>query len=316
MWDWELLKNGSCQHQYKVFEQYKNESFQFTHVITHGTEKDLFYLHNHAMYELVYCLSGNVAYMAEGVRYALEPGSLLIIGPTVLHRLFVCSDAPFERYILYINYLDKASPLSSLITACQPPIGKDRIGSAYYSAQDMAELSADFERIIRVCQSDKDKIKGLTPNYVQSLLSDLLIICEGKKPAASSVGDCTTSNMLVQYINANYFKDITLQDIADRFFLSKDYCNRLFKKTTGVTIMQYVLYNRIFCAKQLLAKGCSAVETAQRVGFSDYSSFFRAYRKITGRSPRDDYRLAEDISQPPEELMQKEEQIEVLRAYH
>ena len=53
MWDWELLKKGSGQFHYQIIGQYGNEDFQYTHVISYGSEEDEFYLHNHSMYELV-----------------------------------------------------------------------------------------------------------------------------------------------------------------------------------------------------------------------------------------------------------------------
>ena len=60
-----------------------------------------------------------------------------------------------------------------------------------------------------------------------------------------------------------------------------------------MSVMQYVAYNRVLYARQLLAQGMGAAEAAREVGFSDYSSFYRSYRKVTGRSPRADYRAME-----------------------
>ena len=60
-----------------------------------------------------------------------------------------------------------------------------------------------------------------------------------------------------------------------------------------MTIVQYIIYNRILLARQLLSNGISAGEAAERIGFKDYSSFYRNYRKITGRKPQDDYQPSE-----------------------
>ena len=55
--------------------------------------------------------------------------------------------------------------------------------------------------------------------------------------------------------------------------------------------MQYIIYSRVLYAKQLLAEGVPAVEASTRVGFADYSNFYRSYRKVTGRTPSEDYRI-------------------------
>lgn len=299
MWDWELLKNGSSRHSYEIVGQYRHEDFQYTHAISHGTDQDEYCLHNHAMYELVYCLSGDAVYMAEGVRYKLEADGLLIISPAVPHKLFICSDKPFERHILYIYYIGKSNALSGLITSCQRPMGDKRMGSAYYGPEAVRGLRHLLTDMSNACRSGEEDVRALVPCFAQALLSEMLMDIREKTPRLFSVGSCKTSDALLSYISQNFAGDISLQTIADRFFLSKDYCNRLFRKTTGMTVMQYVLHSRVLYAKQLLADGVAASEVAKRVGFTDYSSFYRVYKKITGRIPRDDYRIAEDILETP-----------------
>ena len=98
---------------------------------------------------------------------------------------------------------------------------------------------------------------------------------------------------LIEYLSQNFTKNLSLQSIANTFHLSKDYCNRLFHDATGMTVMQYILYNRILLARQLLMNGASAADVARQVGYSDYSSFYRAYHKVTGRSPSDDREIPE-----------------------
>ena len=86
MWDWELIKSGSSQGRYEVLVQYTHEDFHYAHAISYDTEQNEYCLHNHALYELVYCVRGDVIYQAEGVRYQMEPHSLLLLAPAVLHK--------------------------------------------------------------------------------------------------------------------------------------------------------------------------------------------------------------------------------------
>ncbi len=296
MWDWELLKNGSGDHTYEIITHYKDENFQYTHAISHGTPQDDYCLHSHSLYEVVFCIQGDVIYLAEGNRYSLEPGSLLILSPAVPHKLFICSEKPFERHTLYINYAGNASRLSAMMAQCQHPIGNQEIGSAYYEPADVSTLRADFEKISVTAGSENQTIKALTPVFAQAMLADLMIAIDGKKPTYFTHSLSKTTDRLMLYLSSNCTRPLTLQDIADTFSVSRDYCNRLFHKAVGMSVMQYVIYCRVLNAKQLLADGVPAAEAAVRSGFSDYSNFYRAYRKITGRTPSADYEIA---STPP-----------------
>ena len=300
MWDWELLKNGSGKHHYEIISRFGNEDFQYTHAISYGTQEDEFCLHNHAMYELVYCLCGNVVYLAEGVQYPLEPDSLLIINPTVPHKLFICSDVPFERHIIYIYYACGVSQMAGLIARCQPPLVPKHIGSAYYPPKDVSGLRHLMTCMSQASSSPDPSVQALTVILAQAMVAELAMIMWNKQPAKYSEGTSKTVDTLLTYLSQNYNHNLTLRGIADTFHLSKDYCNRLFRSATGMTVMQYIMYSRVLHAKQLLAEGTPATETAKMVGYGDYSSFFRAYRKITGRTPRDDHEIPETMLTPPE----------------
>ena len=300
MWDWELLKNGSGKHRYEIIAQAGNEEYQYTHAVSYGGLEDEFCLHNHAMYEMVYCVGGDAVYLAEGEKYTLEPGGLLLIGPTVPHKLFIRSDTPFERHILYIYSIVGSSQMASHLSKSMPPVGSQRIGSAYYPPKDAQCLLRTLEQISDTARSPDGRIQSLVPIFAQTLAAELSIIFWSRKPEKTSQGTSKTVDTLLSFLGQNFSEQLTLQGIADIFHLSKDYCNRLFHTATGMTVMQYVRYLRVLHAKQLLAQGMPATAAADAVGFNDYSSFFRAYRSLTGRSPSDDSELAEAILEAPE----------------
>lgn len=291
MWDWELLKKGSGQFHYQIIGQYGNEDFQYTHVISYGSEEDEFYLHNHSMYELVYCIRGDAVYQVDGVRYVVEPNSLLVINPTAPHRMFICSSSPLERHILYIYYAGNTSPLSSLIGKLPHNSDGKRFSSMYFSPQKVEKIDVFYQRLSMVCRSKDNVIRDLVPFFAQSLTAQLLAIMYEQKPSQFSVGTSRTVDTLLTYLNKNFTQNLSLAEIAERFNLSKDYCNRIFRNATGMTVMQYIIYSRVLYAKQLLAEGVPAVEASTRVGFADYSNFYRSYRKVTGRTPSEDYRI-------------------------
>jgi AraC-like DNA-binding protein len=88
-------------------------------------------------------------------------------------------------------------------------------------------------------------------------------------------------------VSSQHDEKITLEQTAKRFFISKYYLCHLFRKHTGVTVLSYLNSKRIALAQHLIASGEPPTEVAYRVGFQDYSTFYRAYKKATGRAPTD-----------------------------
>ncbi|MCU6791096.1 response regulator [Paenibacillus sp. WQ 127069] len=93
---------------------------------------------------------------------------------------------------------------------------------------------------------------------------------------------------LLQYIHANYAKDITLNEIADRMGFSLIYTSQLFKKEVGVSFITYLTQYRIEKARELLASGHYKVyEVSSMVGYQTVQYFSKTFKKVTGLSPGD-----------------------------
>ncbi|GIP21965.1 response regulator [Paenibacillus sp. J22TS3] len=96
-----------------------------------------------------------------------------------------------------------------------------------------------------------------------------------------------------QYIYANYDKEITLQHIADRFFISRENVSRKFKQVSNENLSDYLANLRIDKAKQLLrSSGMRLSQISAMVGFQDEKYFSRVFKKVTGMTPRE-YRNSE-----------------------
>ena len=92
---------------------------------------------------------------------------------------------------------------------------------------------------------------------------------------------------ILSYLRTNINSKITLDDISKLTFFSAIYCDTVFKRDTGCSIIDYLLDMRIEEAKKLLCEGAlSFQEISESVGFNDYNYFSRVFKARSGYSPR------------------------------
>ena len=89
----------------------------------------------------------------------------------------------------------------------------------------------------------------------------------------------------LSYINENLSRELSVDALAERVYLSRYHFMRLFKAQTGMTVHAYVRQKRLIQAARLIREGQSAARAAAESGFADYSAFHRAFRESFGISP-------------------------------
>ncbi len=97
----------------------------------------------------------------------------------------------------------------------------------------------------------------------------------------------------IDFIEKNYRKDISLEDVSNEVFLNAVYFSRLFKQQTGENFTDYLTRVRMEKAKQLVRQGkYKTYEISDMVGYSSSKYFSRVFKLYTGHAPKDYMRLA------------------------
>jgi two-component system response regulator YesN len=95
-----------------------------------------------------------------------------------------------------------------------------------------------------------------------------------------------TVNSILQYVNENFYKGISIQSISQKFYVNPNYISQLFKKAVGSNFIEYLVKLRIDYACRLLKESDYAIQTiSEKVGYNDYFYFTRAFKKMTGKTP-------------------------------
>ena len=90
----------------------------------------------------------------------------------------------------------------------------------------------------------------------------------------------------VDYINALYMKDISVEGIADMLNMDRRYLTRIFKEKMGKSVQEYIIEVRMEHARELLHRGVSVTLAAELVGYPDPFNFSKMFRKTFGESPK------------------------------
>ena len=97
-----------------------------------------------------------------------------------------------------------------------------------------------------------------------------------------------TRPFVVKYINSHLHELLTVEQIAKAFYLSRSQLNRLFHKRIGSSVYQYIQLKRLIEARLMLKAGRNPGDVARACGYTDYSCFYKAYRKYFGAAPYGD----------------------------
>ena len=92
---------------------------------------------------------------------------------------------------------------------------------------------------------------------------------------------------VLKYITRHLEEDLSVDALAKQFYLSRYYLMHRFKAVTGYTIHQYVSQKRLLRAGELIRQGVPVMKAAEQAGFSDYSTFLRAFQNTFHMSPRE-----------------------------
>ena len=89
------------------------------------------------------------------------------------------------------------------------------------------------------------------------------------------------------YIEDHLEEDLTLEKLAAAFYVSKYHIAHVFKDSTGLSVHQYIMKKRLFACKNAIPDCENISDVYLQFGFKDYSSFYRAFKKEFGISPKE-----------------------------
>jgi len=245
--------------------------------------------HLHDEYEIFIFLSGGVRYFIEKNSYDLVPGDILLMRPGEIHKATFTSNETYERIVcnFSVDLLEQFADIGSSLAHCyqnRPHGEKNRLNS---TEDEKSELIASFEKMVILNTYPQPwNVQLMIAMFLEAMVKINRIFADETRHSVNHLQHRKLKPIL-EYIDANLDGNLSLDALEKKFYITGSYLCQIFKQTTGSTLHEYIIYKRISRAKQLLLKGDSAANASFKCGFSDYSNFVRAFRKVTGYSPRE-----------------------------
>lgn len=247
-----------------------------------------FACHCHSVYEVYYFISGDCDIMIEGKVYKLKPHSLILLAPGVMHGIQVNSTDDYVRDVIYIMTKDVIPERLHMLTGMIPDIRKNPNKAFIYEHAEDFGLDQFYYNVHKMKFETKEMRDLLEPVFIEALIAQINLLCLTLKSTKEEIKTDDRINEIVHYINVHLTEPLSLDQLSNQFFISKNYLNKLFKQYLGTTVIEYIRYKRVVIARQyMLQDGDTAMNAALRVGFADYSSFYRTYIKYIKVSPKE-----------------------------
>ena len=260
---------------------YLDQDFRLFH-IKDQTKREFSY-HYHDFHKVIVFLSGKAAYHIEGKSYYLKPWDILLVNRHAIHKPEIDFSVPYERFVLWIRD-DIAS--ADLLRCFQKAIDRSfnliRLDSG--TQEKLKQLLYEVEAALKDQKFGSDLLSTALFTQFMVYVNRIFLEKQYIYDTRSYSSDSQVEELL-RYINHNLTENLSIETLARKYYLSKYHMMRKFKAETGYTIHNYITSKRLLLARTKIAEGIPVLKAAQSSGFSDYTTFSRAYKKQFGSSP-------------------------------
>lgn len=265
---------------------HKEKSFYISRT-KKATSSSMKSYHYHKSYEVYYLYSGERNYFIKDKTYHVKKGNLVLINEYDIHCTKESNKAGHERIVFNFNktFIEK------------------------HICNTKLNLYECFEKNVHIIQLDEkeqlfietlllkmiDEYENKPANYMDCIKFNIIQILllanrhiddeHYTKNIETERTNETVSN-IIGYINNNYYEDINLETISEKFYISPCYFSRIFKQTTNYSYVDYLNNVRIKEAQKLLTRtDMNITSISEKVGYKSSTHFGRIFKKITGISP-------------------------------
>lgn len=278
---------------------YLNSNFKIFHLVDKGMTPIGFHFHD--FHKILLLMKGNVSYCVEGRTYDLQADDIVFVPAGEVHRPVLHDTAIYERIIIYISkdYLNTYRTDNYDLAQC--------LIEAHHKQSHVLRVPAfgttKLGQIVRELEQSLDSNEYANELYHNLLFLEFMIqlnrvaIHDGIEYLSNSSSNKKMIDV-IDYLNEHLTDDLSIDFLAETFYLSRYHLMHAFKEETGYTIGNYLSTKRLLLARDRIRQGEPITNVCYECGFRNYSTFSRAYKKNFGCSPRE--QLSRQTTPPAE----------------
>ena len=246
--------------------------------------------HTHNYYEFYFFLEGNVDMIIEGDVFSMHPGDLVLIPPKIRHHAEIRNqELPYRRFVFWISreYCKHLLELSPDYVYLMQHV---EVAGDYVFSNDIITFNTIQSKVFALIDEMRSNRFGRDARIslcVNDLILHLNRIVHERNYPRSEKEDKNLYQSLAEYIEKNLEGNLSLEHLAEVFYVSKYHIAHTFKDHTGLSIHQYITKKRLTACREAILGGSEITQAYLMFGFGDYSSFYRAFKKEYGISPRE-----------------------------
>lgn len=261
--------------------------------------------HIHKYYEMYFFLEGSVSILIRDKLYRLEPGDVVILPPGIPHKAVIHDqEHPYSRFVFWISveYYQRLRQMSEDYYYLVQRAAEKKQYVYHNSTVEFSGIQSKIFHLMEEIHAERYGKEARIFINICVLLLHLNRMAYEKNNPGKIKEDQNLYRNILQYIDDHLEQDLSLEYLAGEFYVSKYHIAHIFKENTGISIHQYIMKKRLAACQDAILGNISISRAYLMFGFKDYSSFYRAFKKEFGISPKEYKDLKIQIGMKEEKL--------------
>ncbi len=243
--------------------------------------------HEHAWYEFHYVESGSMEIKTSDQTFYVKEGDMLFLPPRTYHNTKFTADTRYVSFGFELKPNGKTTT-EDLYKTMIGTFAKENSLTMLYN-DSVAEVSARLKRYLRGGGRIYDcRVQVMLSTILFSVfdsLADGTSIENGNALQSEKVAE-DSRHYLLDLLTSSRIDNLTLDELSQKIYLNKKQINQIVKKRYNMTYKQKQIRFRIENAKKQLSESNVPIDLiAQQVGYTNLTSFYKAFQKIVGMTP-------------------------------
>lgn len=235
------------------------------------------HLHWHRDYEMIYFNKGRGIHNINFVEYPFEKGDFALLSPTDFHKISPDEDVECEYLRIKIDYHFYIQYLSDILNLNLCPV------NIHLNGKKRLELEELFG--VLLSQYDREKWQGKDLMCINLIKQTFILMSENIKNNNIKNTPNRLKEMLL-YIQSNFNKELTLKEVADALYYSKNHLSHIFSTELGITFKEYVMKLRLeYAYSKIRHTNRSIKEICLDSGFNSLEYFSKVFKEKYGIAP-------------------------------